>query len=143
MTTRTGRCTLSAAAQIRQSTARATVTSLRLTAMPRRYEKCWDWLCEFCLSMQHSLPKYHRLFLDLRSLLQVTKRVNTYDGIWKEWNWRSEGDLMLNGAYFTPSGQGAAESYARASSLAAKPSSLVGALTSSAGVMNCRRGNLC
>ncbi|KAL0322646.1 UNVERIFIED_CONTAM: putative pectate lyase 8 [Sesamum angustifolium] len=32
---------------------------------------------------------------------EVTKRVDTAEGQWKSWNWRSEGDLMLNGAYFT------------------------------------------
>ena len=73
----------------------------------------------------------------------MTKRVATSDGTWKGWNWRSEGDLLLNGAYFTPSGAGAAASYARASSLGAKSSSMVGTITSGAGVLNCRRGMQC
>lgn len=73
----------------------------------------------------------------------MTKRVDTGATTWKRWNWRSEGDLMLNGAFFTSSGAGAAASYARASSLGAKSSSLVGALTSGAGVINCRRGAMC
>ncbi|KAL7151716.1 hypothetical protein ABFS83_04G050100 [Erythranthe nasuta] len=75
---------------------------------------------------------------------EVTKRiVDSDDNTWKDWNWRSEGDLLLNGAYFTPSGGGASASYARASSLAAKPSSLVSTLTSDAGVLNCRKGVQC
>lgn len=74
---------------------------------------------------------------------EVTKRVETNEGQWRRWNWRSEGDLLLNGAFFTPSGAGASASYARASSLAAKPSTLVGSLTSSAGVLGCRRGRPC
>ncbi|KAK4441533.1 putative pectate lyase 8 [Sesamum alatum] len=75
---------------------------------------------------------------------EVTKRVvNPGDSIWRHWNWRSEGDLMLNGAYFTPSGRGAGASYARASSLAAKSSSLVATLTSGAGALRCRRGVQC
>jgi pectate lyase len=74
---------------------------------------------------------------------QVTKRVDTGEGVWKGWNWRSEGDLLLNGAFFTPSGAGAGASYARASSLGAKSSSLVGTLTSGSGVLNCRRGAMC
>ncbi|CAI9107477.1 OLC1v1006837C1 [Oldenlandia corymbosa var. corymbosa] len=74
---------------------------------------------------------------------EVTKRVMEGESVWKHWNWRSDGDLMLNGAYFTPSGRGASASYARASSLAAKPSSLVGSLTSSAGALRCRRGMAC
>ncbi|KAG5514705.1 hypothetical protein RHGRI_035932 [Rhododendron griersonianum] len=74
---------------------------------------------------------------------EVTHRVQLDNGQWKNWNWRSEGDLMLNGAFFTPSGVGAAASYARASSLGAKSSSMVGTITSSAGVLNCQRGQQC
>lgn len=50
---------------------------------------------------------------------------------------------MLNGAYFTPSGAGASASYARASSLGAKSSSMVGAITSGAGPLACRRSRMC
>ncbi|KAI5599721.1 hypothetical protein POPTR_002G238800v4 [Populus trichocarpa] len=74
---------------------------------------------------------------------EVTKRVETNAGVWKHWNWRSEGDLLLNGAYFTASGAGAAASYARASSLGAKSSSMVGDITSNAGALSCRRGRRC
>ncbi|KAH9728922.1 putative pectate lyase 8 [Citrus sinensis] len=74
---------------------------------------------------------------------EVTKRVDTSTAVWRGWNWRSEGDLLLNGAYFTPSGAGSGASYARASSLGAKSSSLVGTLTSNAGALRCRRGRLC
>ncbi|KAJ7961476.1 Pectate lyase [Quillaja saponaria] len=73
---------------------------------------------------------------------EVTKRVIT-TGEWRQWNWRSEGDLLLNGAFFTPSGAGAGASYARASSLGAKSSSMVGAITSGAGVLNCKMGIAC
>lgn len=74
---------------------------------------------------------------------QVTKRVDTDEGQWEGWNWRSEGDMLLNGAYFTASGAGASASYARASSLGAKSSSMVGSITSGAGVLGCRRGRQC
>ncbi|KVH91000.1 AmbAllergen [Cynara cardunculus var. scolymus] len=74
---------------------------------------------------------------------EVTKRVDTDSRQWHGWNWRSEGDLLLNGAYFIQSGAGAAASYARASSLGAKPSAMVGTLTAGAGVLNCRRGRQC
>ncbi|RDY05644.1 putative pectate lyase 8, partial [Mucuna pruriens] len=74
---------------------------------------------------------------------EVTKRVDTGESIWRSWNWRSEGDLLLNGAFFTSSGAGAAASYARASSLGAKSSSLVGTITSGAGVLTCQRGAMC
>ncbi|XP_051127572.1 probable pectate lyase 8 [Andrographis paniculata] len=76
---------------------------------------------------------------------EVTKRVETAESKWKGWNWRSEGDLMLNGAYFVPSGGGGggASSYNRASSLGAKSSSMVASITSDAGVLTCRRGRPC
>ena len=74
---------------------------------------------------------------------QVTKRVETAENKWKGWNWRSEGDLMLNGAFFTQSGVGASVSYAKASSLGAKSSSMVGAITANAGPLSCRRGRKC
>ncbi|CAA7403306.1 unnamed protein product [Spirodela intermedia] len=74
---------------------------------------------------------------------EVTKRVDTPSAAWKGWNWRSEGDLLLNGAYFTPSGAGASGSYSRASSLGAKSSAMVGSITSSAGVLACQRNSHC
>ncbi|KAK1385033.1 Pectate lyase [Heracleum sosnowskyi] len=74
---------------------------------------------------------------------EVTKRVDTNTGQWRAWNWRSEGDLLLNGAYFTRSGAGASASYARASSLDAMSSSMVGTITSGAGVLGCCRGSQC
>ncbi|KAL1834885.1 hypothetical protein ACET3Z_004536 [Daucus carota] len=72
---------------------------------------------------------------------EVTKRLEV--GEWKHWNWRSEGDLMLNGAYFIASGTGSGASYARASSLGAKSASVIGSITSGAGALNCRRGRQC
>ena len=75
--------------------------------------------------------------------MQVTKRVETAASQWKGWNWRSEGDMMLNGAYFTPSGAGASASYARASSLGAKSSAMVASITSGSGALPCRRGHQC
>nr|ACG27904.1 pectate lyase 8 precursor [Zea mays] len=61
---------------------------------------------------------------------EVTKRVETAQTVWKSWNWRSEGDLLLNGAYFTPSGAGASASYSRT-------------ITSDAGALSCRKGAAC
>ncbi|RVW27838.1 putative pectate lyase 5 [Vitis vinifera] len=74
---------------------------------------------------------------------EVTKHEDAPESQWKNWNWRSEGDLMLNGAYFTPSGAGASSSYARASSLGARPSSLVASITGSAGALSCKKGSRC
>ncbi|XXG62459.1 hypothetical protein AAC387_Pa05g0812 [Persea americana] len=80
---------------------------------------------------------------DIRSSKEVTKREETPESEWKNWNWRSDGDLMLNGAFFTPSGAGASAVYARASSLSARPSSLVGSMTTSAGALACKKGRQC
>ncbi|KAJ4774207.1 Pectate lyase [Rhynchospora pubera] len=74
---------------------------------------------------------------------EVTKRVDSAESVWKNWNWRSEGDLFQNGAFFTPSGTGASSSYAKASSLGAKPASMISQITSGAGALSCRSGSLC
>ncbi|CAH8391817.1 unnamed protein product [Eruca vesicaria subsp. sativa] len=74
---------------------------------------------------------------------EVTKHEDAPESEWKSWNWRSSGDLLLNGAFFTPSGGAASSSYARASSLGARPSSLVGPLTVGSGALNCRKGSRC
>ncbi|KAJ4748689.1 Pectate lyase [Rhynchospora pubera] len=74
---------------------------------------------------------------------EVTKREDAAESEWKKWNWRSEGDLMMNGAFFTPSGAGASSSYAKASSLGARPSSLVGTITTAAGALSCKKSSKC
>ncbi|KAA8540736.1 hypothetical protein F0562_024345 [Nyssa sinensis] len=80
---------------------------------------------------------------DNRFSKEVTKHEVAPQSEWRNWNWRSEGDLLLNGAYFTPSGAGASSSYAKASSLGARPSSLVGSITMAAGALNCKKGSRC
>ncbi|EXC31407.1 hypothetical protein L484_017690 [Morus notabilis] len=74
---------------------------------------------------------------------EVTKHEDAPESEWRRWNWRSEGDLFLNGAYFRQTGAGASSSYARASSLSARPSSLVGSITVTSGVLSCKRGSHC
>lgn len=74
---------------------------------------------------------------------QVTKREDAPENEWRKWNWRSEGDLMLNGAFFTATGAGASSSYAKASSLGARPSSLISSITSGAGALGCKKGSRC
>ncbi|CAM9001328.1 unnamed protein product [Rhodiola kirilowii] len=74
---------------------------------------------------------------------EVTKHEDAPESEWKNWNWRSEGDLLLNDAFFTPSGSESSSSYARASSLGARPASLVGTLTTAAGALNCKKGSRC
>ncbi|KAJ4894432.1 putative pectate lyase 9 [Raphanus sativus] len=74
---------------------------------------------------------------------EVTKRVRAEKSEWKKWNWRSEGDMLVNGAFFRQSGGVASASYESASSLAAKPASMVDLITSTAGALGCRRGKPC
>lgn len=75
--------------------------------------------------------------------LKVTKHEDAPESQWKKWNWRSEGDLMLNGAFFTRSGAGASSSYAKASSLSARPSSLISSITMGAGALSCKKSSRC
>ncbi|MFS8011507.1 Pectate lyase [Helianthus anomalus] len=74
---------------------------------------------------------------------EVTKHEYAPESEWKNWNWRSEGDLTLNGAYFRESGRGSTSSFAKASSLSARPSTLVATMTQSAGALVCRKGSHC
>ncbi|GAA0166452.1 hypothetical protein Leryth_018077 [Lithospermum erythrorhizon] len=74
---------------------------------------------------------------------EVTKHEDAAESEWKNWNWRSEGDLMLNGAFFTISGAGASSSYAKASSLRSRPSTIINSLTSGAGALSCKKGRRC
>lgn len=67
-------------------------------------------------------------------LKQVTKRVETDEGDWAGWNWRTEGDIMVNGAFFVPSGVGLSTQYARASSVDPKSAAIIDQLTLNAGV---------
>ncbi|GLJ17502.1 hypothetical protein SUGI_0304450 [Cryptomeria japonica] len=52
-------------------------------------------------------------------------------------NWRSVGDRMLNGAFFTASGVRASLNYAKALTMEARPSSIVGSITANSGVLTC------
>ncbi|CAN0878577.1 Probable pectate lyase 13 [Linum grandiflorum] len=74
-----------------------------------------------------------------RNAKEVTKRVNSGETEWRSWNWRSDGDIMVNGAFFVPSGAGVGATYQRATSLSAKSAPLVGHLTFHAGVLGHKR----
>jgi pectate lyase len=70
---------------------------------------------------------------------EVTKRLED-DGTesiadWESWNWRSAGDIFINGAYFTPSGVNSNDAtfYAKATSFSARPASMVSVMTNDAG----------
>lgn len=60
--------------------------------------------------------------------------MDTDEGNWAGWNWRTDGDIMVNGAFFVPSGDGMSAIYAKAASYEPKSASLVTQLTMNAGV---------
>ncbi|XP_028753316.1 LOW QUALITY PROTEIN: probable pectate lyase 13 [Neltuma alba] len=72
---------------------------------------------------------------------EVTKRVDTDEGEWADWNWRTEGDIMVNGAFFVPSGGGFSAQYAKASSVDPKSAVQIDQLTLNAGVFGDPRDN--
>ncbi|THU73520.1 hypothetical protein C4D60_Mb04t23740 [Musa balbisiana] len=72
---------------------------------------------------------------------QVTKRVETEESEWSGWNWRTEGDVLVNGAFFVPSGEGLDAKYAKAESLDPKSAALIDQLTLNAGVLGGPRDN--
>ncbi|XP_010523445.1 PREDICTED: probable pectate lyase 3 [Tarenaya hassleriana] len=80
---------------------------------------------------------------------QVTKREYTPYPEWKSWNWQSEGDYFLNGAYFVQSGRANAWSVAPKNPVPSKfairpqPGTLVRKLTMNSGVLGCKKGKPC
>ncbi|KAI6680886.1 hypothetical protein NL676_034767 [Syzygium grande] len=62
---------------------------------------------------------------------EVTKRMDTDESEWRKWNWRSEGDLMVNGAFFVTS----------ASSMSPLSANYIDQLTESAGVLVAQRSD--
>ncbi|KAJ7970462.1 Pectate lyase [Quillaja saponaria] len=72
---------------------------------------------------------------------EVTKRVDTEEGDWADWNWRSDRDVMVNGAFFVPSGVGLSNQYAKASSVEPKSAAMIEQLTMNAGVLGGPRDN--
>ncbi|CAN4105298.1 unnamed protein product [Withania somnifera] len=75
------------------------------------------------------------------NLKEVTKREDTNNGQWDEWNWRTDGDIMVNGAFFVPSGQGNSNQYAKTYSVDPKSAILINQLTANAGVLGGPRDN--
>ncbi|XP_057417419.1 probable pectate lyase P59 [Lotus japonicus] len=65
---------------------------------------------------------------------EVTKRDYAPESVWKSWNWRSEGDLMMNGAFFVESGSKVANIK---TDIVAKPGTFAASLTRFAGALKC------
>ncbi|XP_019186174.1 PREDICTED: probable pectate lyase 12 [Ipomoea nil] len=76
-----------------------------------------------------------------RNAKEVTKRVDTEEDQWRNWNWRSEGDIMGNGAFFVASGDGVEIKYEKAYSVEPKSANFIDQLTMNAGVLVGRGGN--
>ncbi|KAL6136431.1 PREDICTED: pectate lyase-like [Fragaria vesca subsp. vesca] len=79
-------------------------------------------------------------------LKEITSRAySTPEAVWKTWQWRSEGDLMENGAYFRESGEPrkGRGHFSRFDVINAKPGSFVRRLTRFAGTLGCRVGKAC
>ncbi|KMT06570.1 hypothetical protein BVRB_7g157420 [Beta vulgaris subsp. vulgaris] len=66
---------------------------------------------------------------------EVTRRLDADGQEWESWNWRTEGDLMINGAFFVPSGDGVNPQYTLASSMEPKSAAFIDQLTLNAGVL--------
>ncbi|KAL1828792.1 hypothetical protein DCAR_0208052 [Daucus carota subsp. sativus] len=75
----------------------------------------------------------------------VTKRDYATEEEWKNWQWRSEGDLFKNGAYFNESGPPFIQENPaiRRRLIKAKPGSFAGRLTRYAGALKCKLGHPC
>ena len=59
--------------------------------------------------------------------------METDEDKWSDWNWRTDGDIMVNGAFFVPSGEGLSQ-YTKASSIEPMSAGLINQLTMNAGV---------
>ncbi|KAK4788311.1 hypothetical protein SAY86_019630 [Trapa natans] len=75
---------------------------------------------------------------------EVTKREYAPESEWRSWLWRSEGDLMMNRAFFVTSGdRAAALRYSSVDLISPRPGTYVTRLTRFAGALNCRAGQPC
>lgn len=75
---------------------------------------------------------------------EVTKRDYAPESQWKNWHWRSEGDLMMNGAFFVQSGSPLQNKpFPSADMIKAKPGTYVSRLTRFAGPLNCKPNQPC
>ncbi|XP_010242445.1 PREDICTED: pectate lyase [Nelumbo nucifera] len=71
---------------------------------------------------------------------QVTNRNYAPESVWKHWTWRSEGDLMMNGAYFIQSGKPIKK---KRDMITAKKGTFVKRLVRFSGALNCKVGKRC
>lgn len=74
---------------------------------------------------------------------EVTKRDYATPDVWRSWTWRSQGDLLINGAFFVQSGQPLKKKYGRKDMIKAKPGTFVRRLTRFSGTLNCKPKKRC
>ncbi|CAL9230348.1 unnamed protein product [Arabidopsis halleri] len=75
---------------------------------------------------------------------EVTKRDYASEDEWKHWNWRSEKDVFMNGAYFRQSGNPQYKcAHTRQQMIKPKHGLAVSKLTKYAGALDCRVGKRC
>ncbi|XP_068636224.1 pectate lyase-like [Aristolochia californica] len=75
---------------------------------------------------------------------EVTKRDYASESEWKQWTWRSEGDLLMNGAFFRQSGAlRNSRHFSSQDFIKAKPGSYAPRLTRFAGTIVCKVGCPC
>ncbi|KAJ8649368.1 hypothetical protein MRB53_002391 [Persea americana] len=73
---------------------------------------------------------------------EVTKRL-VAEAAWQNWDWRSEGDLMRNGAFFRESGKKRHHGYSSFDVIKAKPGTHAERLTRFSGPLGCRKNKPC
>ncbi|XP_039024852.1 pectate lyase-like [Hibiscus syriacus] len=76
---------------------------------------------------------------------EITNRNYAPESEWKHWLWTSEGDLLMNGAFFRTSGTPPTSGFKfkRKEIIKAKPSTFVRRLTRFAGALKCKEGSKC
>ncbi|CAI9112277.1 OLC1v1012698C1 [Oldenlandia corymbosa var. corymbosa] len=68
---------------------------------------------------------------------EITKRDYAPESTWKNWVWKSQGDLMMNGAFFVQSGDPNHKFVSGADMISPKPGEFANKLTRFAGALNC------
>ncbi|KAK4477624.1 hypothetical protein RD792_016862 [Penstemon davidsonii] len=76
---------------------------------------------------------------------EVTKREYAPESVWKQWTWRSEGDLFMGGAFFVQSGDGTWTSKhpEKYDQITAASATNVAEMTKFAGSLGCTVGQAC
>lgn len=75
---------------------------------------------------------------------EVTKRGETDPSVWKNWLWTSEGDVFVDGAFFTQSEDfSTMPAHPKEAIIAARPGTDVRMMTRFAGALKCTKGSPC